>query len=104
MNDRLNSRTRHRPKAELVSSLIAAGVPAGPINSIEEAIQDPQSAARGMRIDPEGVPAMRTPITFSRSHLALDRSAPLPAEADSEISWLGPKLTAGDTHCWSFFA
>lgn len=90
MNASLNSHTRRWPKAELVTRLIAAGVPAGPINSVEEAIQDPQSAARGTRIDPEGVPGMRTPIRFSRSHLSLERSAPVLAGEGAEISWLDP--------------
>ncbi len=90
MNASLNSRTRRWPKADLVTRLIAAGVPAGPINSVEEAIRDPQCAARGMRIDPEGVPGMRTPIRFSRSHFKLDRSAPALAREGAEISWLDP--------------
>ena len=90
MNASLNCRTRLWPKAELVARLIAAGVPAGPINSVEEALQDPQSAARGMRIDPEGVPGMRTPISFSRSHLSLGRSAPALGSEGAEISWLDP--------------
>ena len=88
MNASLNSLTRRWPKADLVTHLIAAGVPAGPINSIEEALQDPQSSARGMRIDPEGVPGMRTPISFSRSHLSLGRSAPALAGEGAEIGWL----------------
>jgi crotonobetainyl-CoA:carnitine CoA-transferase CaiB-like acyl-CoA transferase len=32
--------------------------------------------ARGLRIDPEGVPGVRAPIRFSGADLATDRAAP----------------------------
>jgi crotonobetainyl-CoA:carnitine CoA-transferase CaiB-like acyl-CoA transferase len=51
-------------------------VPAGPINDMGEALNDPQIAHRGMRIAPGGVPGVRAPIRFSDADLALDRPAP----------------------------
>ena len=68
--------TALRTKAELIAALEQAGVPGGPINTVAEALADPQAAARGMLIEPEGIPGLRTPIAFSRSPLALDRAAP----------------------------
>ena len=53
-----------------------AGVPAGPINDMADVFADPQVIARGMRIDPEGIPGVRTPIRFSDADLALDRASP----------------------------
>jgi crotonobetainyl-CoA:carnitine CoA-transferase CaiB-like acyl-CoA transferase len=68
--------TALRTKAELIAALKQAGVPGGPINTVAEALADPQIQARGLVIRPEGVPGLRTPIAFSRSPLATDRAAP----------------------------
>jgi crotonobetainyl-CoA:carnitine CoA-transferase CaiB-like acyl-CoA transferase len=63
-------------KAVLIAALDAAGIPGGPINSVAEALADPQVAARAMLIEADGVPGLRTPIWFSRSSLELERGAP----------------------------
>lgn len=42
----------------------------------KEALEDQQIVHRGLQIDPEGVPGLRTPILFSRSKLSLTRAAP----------------------------
>lgn len=77
--------TRQILKADLISRLEAAGVPVGPINTVAQALQEPQIAARGLRIAPEGLPGLRTPIRFSRSPLALERAAPaLGAETERD--------------------
>lgn len=63
-------------KLEVLASLEAAGVPSGPINTVAEALEDPQTLYREMRITPEGIPGVRTPIKFSKSSLKLKRAAP----------------------------
>ncbi len=63
-------------KADCLAVLETAVVPAGPINTVEEALSDPQIVARGLQIAPEGVPGLRTPLKFSRSSLKLDRASP----------------------------
>ncbi|MBX2853593.1 MAG: CoA transferase [Rhodobacteraceae bacterium] len=68
--------TAEWPKADLISALDAVGAPAGPINSVAEALADPQIAARGMKIAPEGVAGLRAPLNFSRSGLAVENAAP----------------------------
>ncbi|WP_299842837.1 CaiB/BaiF CoA-transferase family protein [uncultured Paracoccus sp.] len=77
LTPRLSARTALRPKAELIAALEAAGVPGGPINSVAEALAEPQLVARGMQIAPEGIAGLRTPIRFSRSPMVLDRAAPM---------------------------
>ena len=72
----LAAKTRLRAKHDLIAALEAAGVPGGPINTVEEAITDPQVVSRAMKIEPEGLPGLRTPIRFSRSLLVLDRTGP----------------------------
>ncbi|GAA3264769.1 hypothetical protein GCM10020258_31650 [Sphingomonas yabuuchiae] len=57
-------------------------MPAGPINTVEQAFADPQVVARGLAIQPERpdgstVPGIRTPIRFSDADLALNRAAPM---------------------------
>ena len=63
-------------KSEVLVLLEAAGVPSGPINTVAEALEDPQTSHREMRIEPEGIPGVRTPIKFSASNLKLKRAAP----------------------------
>jgi crotonobetainyl-CoA:carnitine CoA-transferase CaiB-like acyl-CoA transferase len=68
--------TGRRSSADLLRACAAAGIPAGPINPIEKVFADPQVRARGMKIDLDGVPGVRSPLTFSDAELALDRPSP----------------------------
>ena len=61
---------------DLLAALEAATVPAGPINTVGQAFEDPQIQHRGMQISPEGIPGVRGPWKFSDAELALDKSAP----------------------------
>jgi crotonobetainyl-CoA:carnitine CoA-transferase CaiB-like acyl-CoA transferase len=77
LTERLTAATRRFAKAELLAACEAAGVPAGPINRLDEVFADPQVRDRGLRIDVDGVPGVRTPIGFSETPLALGRPAPV---------------------------
>ncbi|MBY3172971.1 CaiB/BaiF CoA transferase family protein [Rhizobium laguerreae] len=70
-------KTSLRPKAELIADLEKMGIPGGPINTVAEAIDEPQIKARGLKIAPEGLPGLRTPINLSRSPLTLERASPI---------------------------
>ncbi|MNP73720.1 hypothetical protein D3C76_1704750 [compost metagenome] len=70
----------------LLAALEADGVPAGPINDMADVFADPQIVARGLRIEPEGVPGVRLPIRFSEAELSLDRASPRLGEADQSPS------------------
>ena len=72
----LSSAISRWPKAEILASLEDAQVPAGPINSVAEALADPQLKHRSMQIAPEGMPGLRTPLRFSRSNLVLKKASP----------------------------
>ena len=85
----IEAATRTFPQADLLARLEAAGVPAGPINTVAQAFADPQVVARAMRIDaarPDGstVPGVRTPIRFSEAALVTDRAAPMLGSGDSD--------------------
>ena len=73
--------TRRWARDELIGELTERGVPAGPINSIAEALADPQTEARQMVISPEGDKGLRTPIVFSRSALDLEKGVPSHGDA-----------------------
>ena len=76
MIDLLMAETRKRTKAELLSGCEDRGIPAGPINDLAEVFDDPQVAARGMKVELDGVPGVRAPFTFSDAELKLDRPSP----------------------------
>ena len=65
---------RHRD--ELLAALAAATVPAGPINDVAQVFADPQVVARGMRIDPEGVPGIASPIVIDGARQVADAASP----------------------------
>ena len=74
--DLLEMATQARSRADLIKVLNTVGVPCGPINSVAEALNDPQTKHRVMQVAPEGVAGIRTPINFGRSTLELTRTAP----------------------------
>ncbi|MBX7487554.1 CoA transferase [Qipengyuania sp. GH25] len=65
---------------ELLADCAAAGIPAGRVNAVDAVFDDPQVKARGMRLDLDGIPGVRTPLTFSDAELALDRPSPRKGE------------------------
>ncbi|MDL1861984.1 CoA transferase [Betaproteobacteria bacterium PRO7] len=76
---------RARPVAFWTEKLEAAGVPCGPINSIAQALADPQIVSRGLRIDlphplAGRVPLVGNPIRMSATPLAYDRPPPVLGE------------------------
>ncbi len=86
MNDVLGRRTR----AEWIAALDAAGVPAGPVHSLGEALSHPQTHARGMVVDlahPEAGPtkAIGCPLHFSRTPAAITRPAPRLGEHTRDV-------------------
>jgi crotonobetainyl-CoA:carnitine CoA-transferase CaiB-like acyl-CoA transferase len=76
LDDLLTDRTKLFSKADLLAACEDQGVPAGPINDLAEVFDDPQVKARGMRIELDGVPGVRSPFRFSGADLALDRPSP----------------------------
>ena len=67
-------------RADLLTACAEKGVPAGPINTLDQVFADPQVQARGMRISPQGVPGLRSPFSFSDAEMTLDRASPAKGE------------------------
>ena len=74
--------TARMTRADLIAALEGAGVPGGPVNDVAEALADPQVAARGLMIAPEGIAGLRSPLRFSRSPLVSERAAPALGEGE----------------------
>ena len=72
--------TRKWQLDELLADCAEDGIPAGRVNAIDAVFEDPQVRARGMRIDLDGIPGVRSPFTFSEGELALDRPSPRKGE------------------------
>jgi len=62
------------------------GVPAGPINTLEDVFNDPQILHRGMKINLDGVPSVKNPIIFSNMEMSYD--IPSPNLGDSNKKFL----------------
>lgn len=86
MTARITTATKVWTMANLLAACEAAGVPAGPINDLEGVFADPQVQARGLQIAPQGLPGVRSPMTFSGADLQLDRAAPKLGEHQDEIT------------------
>lgn len=85
-----------RTTDEWVDVMEAAGVPCGPINSIDRVFADPQVQARGMRVEMEHplagkVPLVANPIRMSGSPVDYQRPPPTVGEHTDEVldHWLG---------------
>jgi len=79
-----------RSKADWIAAFEAAAVPVGPVNSLGEALNHPQTRARGMVVDlrhPEAgaTRALGCPVHFSATPTRVVRPAPLLGEHTREV-------------------
>jgi crotonobetainyl-CoA:carnitine CoA-transferase CaiB-like acyl-CoA transferase len=89
---RLMELTKKFKRDDLLAKLEAVGVPAGPINSLDQVFVDPQVKHRGMQIHPRSdaakagsIPGVRTPIVLDGQPMASERPAPRLGEHTAEI-------------------
>jgi len=92
LSEALSALTARHPRDKLLRDLSAAGVPAGPINRVDQVFADPQVTSRGLRVElpTSGVAGglmsyLRNPIRFSSSSLAMEHGAPTKGEHTREI-------------------
>lgn len=81
----IEAKTRTFARDTLLALLEEKFVPAGPINTVEDVFADPQFQHREMRIDPQGIAGIRSPMVFSESKLEISRRAPKHGEHDESL-------------------
>jgi len=89
---KLSALTSRMKRDDLLGKLEAQGVPAGPINNLEQVFNDAQVKHRGMKLDlPSSaaksgtIPGVRTPIVMDGWHAASERPSPRLGEHSAEI-------------------
>jgi crotonobetainyl-CoA:carnitine CoA-transferase CaiB-like acyl-CoA transferase len=89
---KLSALTSQMKRDDLLAQLEAQGVPAGPINNVEQVFNDPQVVHRGMKLEyPSAdaksgkIPGVRTPIVMDGWRAASDRPSPKLGEHTAEI-------------------
>lgn len=92
LHEAIESVTRTLTRVETMARMAAAGVPSGPINTLEEVFADPQVRHRGMAIAPENktgrpVPLVRNPIRFALT--PVQHRAPPSLGEDTDAVLLG---------------
>lgn len=85
LNALLLQLTRKFSRNTLLAACEAQGVPAGPINEMHEVFADPHVQYRKMQIELDGLPSIRTPITFSGADLALNAPSPKLGEHTKQV-------------------
>jgi crotonobetainyl-CoA:carnitine CoA-transferase CaiB-like acyl-CoA transferase len=89
---KLSALTSTFKRDDLLPKLENAGIPAGPINDLEQVFTDPQVIHRGMRLELKSeaakggiIPGLRSPIMLDNTPMASDRPAPRLGEHSAEI-------------------
>ena len=72
----LSEQTKTMTKEQLLKACEDKGVPAGPINTMDEVFADPQVIHRQMQVELDGIPSVRSPFTFSDAELSLQKPSP----------------------------
>ena len=90
--DHLSGLTKKFKRDDLLEKLEAVGVPAGPINDLDQVFEDPQVKHRGMQIHPKSdaakagsIPGVRTPIMLDGEPMAAENPAPRLGQHTAEI-------------------
>jgi crotonobetainyl-CoA:carnitine CoA-transferase CaiB-like acyl-CoA transferase len=73
LQKRLEGILVHGTTDEWIARLLAEGVPCGPLNTIAEALRDPQVAARNLLVEIEGRKFPRAPLVMSKTPVELKR-------------------------------
>lgn len=92
LTERLHVLCQRHLKADLLAALEKVGVPAGPINGVDDVFADPQVLARGVRVDlasdvakDGAIPTVASPIVMDGVRQVSPRPSPRLGEHQDEI-------------------
>lgn len=92
----ITAATVQRESAVWIALMEAAGVPSGPVNTLDQVFADPQVQARGVRVDMSharagSVPLVANPIRMSATPVQYRQAPPTLGEHTGEVlaEWLG---------------
>lgn len=92
LTERLYALCQRFSKADLLAALEKVGVPAGPINAVDEVFADPQVIARGVRVDLASteakggaIPTVASPIVMDGVRQVSPRPSPRLGEHADEV-------------------
>lgn len=92
LTEKLHLLTQRYGKADLLAALEKVGVPAGPINTIDEVFADPQVIARGVKVElpsqaaaTGAIPTVASPIVMDGVRQVAPRPSPRLGEHRDEI-------------------
>ncbi|MFL5085737.1 MAG: CaiB/BaiF CoA transferase family protein [Xanthobacteraceae bacterium] len=90
--EKMSALTRRMSRADLLAKLEGVGVPAGPINTLEQVFAEPQVVHRKMRLDRPSaaaksgaIPGVRTPIIIDGAPMAATSPSPRLGEHTDDI-------------------
>ena len=86
----LEAAMRTRPQRAWLEALEAAGVPCGPINTLDQVFADPQAIDHGLRFDlphalAGSVPQVKAPLEFGATPIRRERPPPLLGEHTADV-------------------
>ncbi|MGH6769397.1 MAG: CaiB/BaiF CoA transferase family protein [Xanthobacteraceae bacterium] len=89
---KLSALTRRMPSGDLLTKLETVGVPAGPINDLDQVFKDPQVVHRGIKLEQPSaaarggtIPGVRSPLIIGGKPTAAERPSPRLGEHSAEI-------------------
>jgi crotonobetainyl-CoA:carnitine CoA-transferase CaiB-like acyl-CoA transferase len=86
----LEAAMRTQPQRAWLEALEAAGVPCGPINTLDQVFADPQAIDHGLRFDlphalAGSVPQVKAPLEFGATPIRRERPPPLLGEHTADV-------------------
>ena len=81
----IEERLARKPAADWFAALDAAGIPAGPINTISQALDDPQAAHRALLRDMDGMRLLGSPLRLDGARADSDLPPPRLGQHTDEV-------------------
>ncbi len=85
MRDAIEAALGQFDSAPLCEKLMAAGVPAGPVQTVDQAVQHAHTAHRKMKVEIDGASVLGVPIKLARTPGAVTKAPPRFAQHTGEV-------------------